>query len=331
MDFYGLERRRVFPEASSPMASNFKRLLSESDQVQRAQDKSDMFAHADARGSEIHALFIGGIDFGKANAGMSNWAYSTDGFARSTYHIDGVDSVVYEIGEGKPLVYLHGGGTYHGFEWARDFADDFRVILPHHPNFGESDDADFSSVADYMLHYEMLFAALELEQFYLMGASLGGHFAARYAGDHPDEIDRLVLVAPAGLVSQYAAMPNFEKIAPQDIPAMFVSDPAWLAPFWPAEPSAEWQALRQRESKAAFATREDSEATDAKLREVLAGFDRPTLLLWGAEDRIVPPGFAKEWQEILPHAELAVIDGGGHLLLDENLPSRSAAKAFLLG
>lgn len=55
LDFYSQERRRVFIEVASPMSSNFKRLLSESDPVQRAKDKEDMFADSAKGGQEIRA------------------------------------------------------------------------------------------------------------------------------------------------------------------------------------------------------------------------------------------------------------------------------------
>jgi len=261
---------------------------------------------------------------------MSERAYSTAGFERTVHRIDGVESVVYAIGSGDPLVYFHGGGTFHGFEWARDLADAFRVVLPVHPNFGESGDADFAGLDDYTIHYEMLFAALGLERFHLSGASMGGHMAARYAGEHPEEIDRLVLVSPAGLASGNVAIPDFSQVSPADLPGMFVADPAWIAPFWPADPSPEWQALRAREAEAAFRTREEPALADAKLREALWGFDRPALLLWGDADRIVPTGFIPEWRQALPDAEVALIEGGGHLLLDEFPAAREAMRAFLL-
>ena len=260
---------------------------------------------------------------------MSKWAYSTEGFGRSTWRIDGVETVVYEIGSGDPVVYFHGGGTYHGFEWARDFAGSFRMILPYHPNFGESGDAPFTSIADYIMHYEMLFAAMGLERFHLMGASTGGHFAARYAGAHRDEVDRLILNAPAGLVSENAALPDWANIGHADTPQYLVADPAWLAPYWPLEPGAEWQALRDREFQAVLASREDLSETHRLLHETLEGYDGPALLLWGEQDRTVPTGFIEDWQELLPKAEVAVIPGGGHLLLDESVEARRVAIEWL--
>jgi len=260
---------------------------------------------------------------------MSKWAYSTAGFDRIVHRIDGIETVTYAIGNGEPLVYFHGGGTFHGFEWARALASEFRVFCPYHPNFGESGDAPFDQMSDYVQHYEMLFPALGLDTFNLAGASMGGHMAARYAAANPGDIDKLALVSAAGLKSDRAAIPDFSKVAPADLPKMFVADPAWIEPYWPANPSPEWTALRARESAAAFASREDLAATDRALRDGLKGFDRPTLLLWGEADRIVPLGFAQDWQEVLPHAELPVIPGGSHLLLDEFPAAVEALRKFL--
>lgn len=266
---------------------------------------------------------------------MSKWAYSTAGFERIVHRIEGVETVIYAIGPDdgsrEPLVYFHGGGTFHGFEWARALAGDFRVYLPYHPNFGESGDAAFDEMADYVSHYELLFPALGLDTFHLSGASMGGHMAARYAAANPGDIDKLVLVSAAGLKSEHAAIPDFSKVAPQDLPKMFVADPEWIEPFWPADPSPEWAALRARESRAAFASREDLTATDRALRDGLRNFDRPTLLLWGEDDRIVPLGMAQDWQEVLPHAELEVIPGGSHLLLDEFPAAVEVLSNFLRG
>jgi 2-polyprenyl-6-methoxyphenol hydroxylase-like FAD-dependent oxidoreductase len=64
LDFYAHERRRVFLEVTSPMSTNFKRLLSEPDPARRAADKAGMFAqaghgHADVRASSLAELIKG--------------------------------------------------------------------------------------------------------------------------------------------------------------------------------------------------------------------------------------------------------------------------------
>jgi pimeloyl-ACP methyl ester carboxylesterase len=262
---------------------------------------------------------------------MSGRGFSTEGFERIVHRVEGIETVTYAIGEGTPLVYFHGGGTFHGFEWVRTLAGEFRVYCPYHPGFGESGDGGFAGIGDYVSHYELLFPALGLDTFHLSGASMGGHMAARYAAANPGDIERLVLISPAGLDSKHVSMPDFSTVAPQDVPKMLVADPEWIAPFWPADPSPEWAALRAREFEAALASREDPAATDRALRQALKGFDRPTLLLWGEADRIVPLGYAREWQELLPQARLEVIPGGSHLLLDEFPEAVEALRRFLTG
>ncbi len=262
---------------------------------------------------------------------MDKWAYSTQGFERIVHRIDGIETVTYAIGprDGEPLVYFHGGGTFHGFEWVRPLADRFRVYSPYHPNFGESADAPFDQMADYVQHYEMLFPALGLDTFHLAGASMGGHMAARYAAANPDDIDKLVLISAAGLKSERTQVGNFAGVAPEDIRFQFVTDRAWIEPFWPTHPSPEWQVLRDREQRAAFASREDADATDRALRTGLKGFERPVLLLWGELDHVVPLPMAQDWLEVLPDAELVVIPGGSHLLPDEFPAAVTALRAFL--
>src|SRR6202012_3070978 len=62
------------------------------------------------------------------------------GFERKSLDIAGVETVVYTIGSGPPLVFLHGAGTFTGFETVRSWAANRTVIVPYHPGFGESGD-----------------------------------------------------------------------------------------------------------------------------------------------------------------------------------------------
>jgi pimeloyl-ACP methyl ester carboxylesterase len=259
---------------------------------------------------------------------MSQFAYSTEGFTRHETRVNGVSHVGWEIGEGSPCVFFHGGGTWHGFEWARDWADHFRVILPYHPNFGESGDADFRSVDDYAAHYRSFFAAIGLDRFNLVGTSMGGHFASTYAAREPAQIEKLVLLSPGGLRHPDAPMPDFAAIPPEEHRGIF-ADPVWAEPFWPNQPGPEWMRVRTREARASLAVRADPEATYEALLRDLATLKMPTLLLWGENDRMLPLPLLEEWQRALPHAQSVVIPGGSHLLLDEFPAAREAALEFL--
>ena len=63
------------------------------------------------------------------------------GFDRKEYTVNGVRTVVYSAGQGRPLVYWHGAGTFSGIDFALEWTRHFRVILPFHPGYGESADA----------------------------------------------------------------------------------------------------------------------------------------------------------------------------------------------
>ena len=61
-------------------------------------------------------------------------------FKKETLKINGVETVLHTAGKGEPLLFLHGAGTFHGYEFAKPWADKFHVIHPYHPGFGESGD-----------------------------------------------------------------------------------------------------------------------------------------------------------------------------------------------
>src|ERR1700720_1928906 len=74
-------------------------------------------------------------------------------------------------------------------------------------------------IGDYVLHYMDVFDRLRLAAFDLAGFSLGGWMAAEFAIRQPRRIDRLVLLAPAGLVVEHAPAPDLFQIQPQELPS----------------------------------------------------------------------------------------------------------------
>lgn len=258
--------------------------------------------------------------------------YSTAGFRRDEYFVDGIRTVVYSAGQGPRVVYLHGGGSWHGFEWARDWLDRFQVILPYHPGYGESADAhDVSSIDDLVVHYMRLFERLGLRRFHLVGASLGGWLAAQIALALPGHIERLVLIAPSGLMAAAYPYLDFAAVPADELPGHLVSDPAFIAPFWPAQPDARLAALLAREAAASRRVMRGLPCADHTLRHRLPQLTVPTLVLWGERDRVLPAGLAGEWTSALPEARAEIVAGGGHLLLDEFPAARVAAARFLAG
>ncbi|MEN5107275.1 alpha/beta hydrolase [Pseudomonas sp. TWI672] len=253
------------------------------------------------------------------------------GFERHRYMIDGCETIVYVAGEGEPLVFLHGGGTWHGIEFARAWTDRFKVILPYHPGFGQSgSNPNIDCMQDYIQHYQELFEEMGLERFNLVGFSLGGRMAAEYAIQHGHQIDKLVLVAPGGLDVEDFPTPDFMNIPPEEIPSYLVNHMATLIPFLPTSPDAEFGKMREREGLSIANISRGGNICNPKLPNWLHRVRMPTLLVWGQSDRIIPAGQAPYWQRLLPHASLKVCPNAGHLVLDESAQARNAVAEFLV-
>src|SRR5258708_36033392 len=104
------------------------------------------------------------------------------GFTRAEYDINGVRTVVHTIGHGPALVFLHGTGTFTGFEMARDWAARHTVIIPYHAGFRDSGDAEaIDTIEDLVLPYIDLFDRLGLGHLHLAGFSLRGALGAELA------------------------------------------------------------------------------------------------------------------------------------------------------
>ena len=259
-------------------------------------------------------------------------SYSTAGFERRELEVGGTRTVVYSAGRGPDVVYFHGGGTFHGFEFARSFLERFHVILPYHPGFGESaDDESIQSMQDYVLHYVALFEQLGLTRTHLVGASFGGRLAAELALTQAHLLRRLVLVAPAGLASPQHPSPALGSIPPSELPAYLVHDPALIRPFWPEQPTPDFLAARAREGRSVGRVLRSGSLESPQLRRWGYRLTLPTLLLWGRHDRIIPPQTAREWQQLLPNTTLEIIEDAGHLLLDESHEARERVARFLQG
>src|ERR1700761_6554430 len=156
------------------------------------------------------------------------------GFTRSEYDINGVRTVVHSIGSGPVLVFLHGTGTFTGFEVARAWAEHHAVLIPFHPGFGDSGDSEtIDTVEDHVLHYMDLFDHLGLRSFDLAGFSLGGWLAAEFAIRQPQRVRRLVLVAPAGLVVAKARAPELSEITPPELPSYLTHDVNAVLRYFP--------------------------------------------------------------------------------------------------
>ncbi len=254
------------------------------------------------------------------------------GFDRREYDINGVSTVVLSIGSGPVLIFLHGTGTFTGFEVTRQWAKSHTVLIPYHPGFGDSGDApELDTIEDYVLHYMDLFDRLGLAGFDLVGFSLGAWIAAEYAVRQPERLKHLVLVGPAGLVDKQTPAPDLFKIPPPELPSYLAHNPAAAIRYFPAAPDPAFDARLGREIGSLAKLVSGNPEGNPKLAKWIHRIKVPTLVLWGAEDRLRPTGQSSTWMALLPDGHLQLVPETGHLVFEETPAAGRFVTEFVAG
>ena len=264
------------------------------------------------------------------DAAADQRSLGTEGFDRREMDLYGVRTVYYEAGKGPTVVYFHGGGAFHGFQFARPWTSQFRVICPHHPGFGESgDDPRVGAMQHYVLHYLDFFERLGLDRVHLVGASMGGRLAAEFAVSHSDRLKSLVLAAPGGLDIPEHPPTNLGALAPDDFFAHLTNDMAFLGPFIPpAVPPDVFFPRLGREGQAAGKVMMSVSSIDHWMHRITV----PTLLVWGEKDGVLPVGRVHAWTQRLPKGtDVHVLPNVGHLTFDESAEAVRIAQDFMAG
>ncbi len=229
----------------------------------------------------------------------------------------------------------------HGFsfsleswdDWAADLSADYRVVrmdLPGHGLTGPDPEQRYS-VSETVDFLAGVMDALEIERAHLVGNSLGGLVAWRYAADHGERVETLVLLAPGGFsingvteepVEVPMAVSFYLNQAPEAMVAAasrgLFGDPARMSADLPGRVHALMQgngpALVQR---LGVFTLPDPQAD-------LARVDAPVLLLWGERDAMVPVAHAALFEAALPRSQTVLYPDLGHVVHEE-APARTLA------
>ena len=243
------------------------------------------------------------------------------------------------------LIMIHGfASSLQTWEpWAKALSPDFRVIRFDLPGSGLSapdptgDYSDARSV-DVVL---ALMDRLHLERATLIGNSIGGRIAWRFAAAHPGRVDKLVLISPDGFAS-----PGFEYGKPPVVPASMalmryvLPKPLIKASLKPAygDPSTirpetvtrYYELMLAPGARTALLERmKQAVLTDP--RPFLHRIQQPVLLLWGERDGMIPVANSRDYLQALPNARLVTYPRLGHVPQEEDPGgSTEALRAFLL-
>ncbi|TMN20637.1 alpha/beta hydrolase [Pseudoxanthomonas sp. X-1] len=256
----------------------------------------------------------------------------------------------YDVGSGPTLVLLHGLGSNAGFDWGAvipELAKHYRVLAPDQLGFGQS--AKPTIAYGVTTWVDMLGGFLrdrDVREFSLAGESLGGWIAGLYtvrAGEAGLPLPSRLILVDAGGHPSMKPVPG-KSGGPASWPPLSIAGTReGLARFVFHDPAKVTAQIAER----AFAMRlaEGSQYTQDSFRQglgaddsvfldqaALARLDLPVLVVWGAQDRLVPPANGKDFAAWIPHARLVAIDQAGHAPAVEQ-PQRflEAALPFLQG
>jgi pimeloyl-ACP methyl ester carboxylesterase len=239
-----------------------------------------------------------------------------------------------EGGRGEPLMLLHGfGANKDNFvRVAKYLTPHFRVVIPDHAGFGESDKppkADYAPRAQ-AERLRLLAGALGMPRLHLGGNSMGGHIALTYAALYPGEVKSLWLLAPGGVWSappsemrkriegsgrnpmivrneeEFAQLVAGVTAAPLPIPRRFLDVLAQ-------------ERIRNHELEERIFKQLAGDSVEQRVR----GLRAPALIVWGAQDRVLHPGSAGVLNMLLTSSQVVLMPGVGHLPMFEQ-PEKSA-------
>ena len=247
------------------------------------------------------------------------------------------DHVLHYVDLGDPaaptLVLLHG---YLLSSWTWRFnletlSRTHRVIAPCHLGFGYSDrPGEITGVPDMAAAIVGLLDVLNIETASLVGLSMGGAISLQITLEHPHRENRLVLVDSAGV--RWTVPPVIRRV-----PVWLAAQPLKILPVrWLLKRLLQEHAYRRfpiddlymeglmrplqmrgsRECalQVARALPHDVTVLSRRLREV----SRPTLIVWGREDRILSLKVGRIFEDRIPDSRLVIFDQCGHCPHEEN-------------
>jgi pimeloyl-ACP methyl ester carboxylesterase len=249
---------------------------------------------------------------------------------RQTLDVGGKKVGLLRAGEGEPLVYLHSVlGENVWLPFHQGLARDFQVIAPD--GFADDGSADWDDIS---FHYLDILDSLELDRVHLVGVSRGGWEAAEFALRYRHRVSKLVLANAFGLWIDDVPVFEFWKHSdePRKLSQLMLERPDSFLGELLFPGSADSNRL-ESVTKGTMAIPGQGLRTqfyDPKLLSRLERIKSPTLVLWGAADKILPEPYARAFHKAIPNSLLHLIPDCGHLpMFEQEARFVSAVSHFL--
>ncbi len=237
-----------------------------------------------------------------------------------TLNVCGVSTHLFEAGDpsASPVLYLH--GTFLGNLWL-DFhlalTEQYHIFAPDTPGFGLSERPDWMrDMSDYVLYFRDLLDTLGLQKVTLIGHSLGGWMAAELAVWYPERVEKLVLANAVGIRVKGSPIADLFAMNAQELMVACFDDFSAAAPLMPAEVNVDYL-INQYRQLTTLASLAWNPSYDPKLERRLERITCPTLIVWGENDRLIPPVYADAFQRAIPGSQVVMLSGTGHMPMFE--------------
>jgi len=260
--------------------------------------------------------------------------------------VNGLRVHVRILGEGEPVFLLHGSfASLHTWDaWQQAMSPYYQTISLDFPGHGLTgpDSLKRYGIKDYSELVQALAEDLELTQYHVAGNSMGGAVAMQLASDYPKNILSLNLIdaagAPAvnpvltdsivqkktnsggGWIFQVARHPVFSKLLLSCTPK-FLFEMNMKQVYGDDTKVTEEVTMRYYELMLREGNRQATLDRLSQPRTSDIHYERltmPTLILWGAEDQWIPLAQGKRLREAIPGANLVILDGVGHVPMEES-------------
>jgi pimeloyl-ACP methyl ester carboxylesterase len=246
-----------------------------------------------------------------------------------------------------PLVLIHGtGSSLHTFDaWTANLQSDHRVIRMDLPGYGLTGpfpvrNYALSNYTDFVFQF---LNRLGITRCVLVGNSLGGQIAWEFAAAHPEHVQKLILIDAAGYPFESNSVPVAFKMARIPVIKELFT---YITPKFVVQSSVEnvyadsqkvtrelidryFELSLRPGNRRAFVDRFAAK-TDPNAIQKIPSINRPTLILWGEQDMLIPVENAFRFHRELPNDTLVILKNSGHVPMEEN-PRESllAVQAFL--
>lgn len=234
----------------------------------------------------------------------------------------------------NPIVLIHGtSASLHTWDgWAKALKQDRRVIRFDLPGFGLTgpEPNNNYTIERYAEVVVAVLDQLNVNRGVIAGNSLGGYIAWATAVFYPERVSSLILVDASGYRFEAESVPLAFRLSQNPVASVLLKN---VLPRSIIESSVKnvygnpdlvtealidrYYDLNLREGNRDALKERFKQMTPGLLVARLKEIDVPTLILWGAKDRLIPLQFGKQFEQDIAHSQLVVFDDLGHVPHEE--------------